>query len=204
MPKRNLKFVYNVFVFPYDGIKGGNDMTDAYHKIKKGRPKWDKTIYIWGAVSIAIVAAILIPICLAWSHMYRFHGFLQNLAVSCDMEDGEYAVCYVDGKNSPITHEKLGKLMELLTDGGCGKKENRLPKSDACRIDFPNGSVLELWRGEVKDPDTKEIIPSLYVCYTDAGGDRYSYLTHVISVKDLRGILPSAADDWIRRNLPEQ
>lgn len=175
-------------------------MTDAYQKIKKGRPKWDKTIYIWGAVSIVIAVAILVPSYLAWSHSYRFHGFLQNLAVSCDMADGENAVCYVDGKSAPITHEKLGKLMELLTDGGCGKKENRLPKADSCRIVFPNGSVLELWRGEVKDSYTKEMIPSLYVSYTDAGGSRYSYLTHVISVKDLRGILPNAADDWITRN----
>ena len=175
-------------------------MSNAYEKIRKGRPRRDKTLYIWGAVAVAVFAAILIPSYLAWSHQYRFHGFLQNLAISSSMAEGEYAVCYVDGDSAPITSEQLDKLLELLTDGGCGKKESRPSKNDTCRIVFPNGSVLELWRGEVKDSYTKEMIPSLHVSYSDAGGDRYSYLTHVISVKDLKGILPHAADEWIERN----
>ena len=176
-------------------------MSDVYEKIQKGRkPKWDRTIYYWSAVAIVIVVALSIPIISMASHQYRFHVFLKDISSSSLLAKTKSVTCTVDGISGTMTDGDLSKLLMLLTDGGCGKPEKILPERDSFRIDFPDGAVLELWRGQIKDAYTKEMIPSLIVSYVGKGGDRYSYLTHKISVKDLRGILPDVAKDWITRN----
>lgn len=175
-------------------------MSEAYKKVQKGRPHWDKTIYIWSAVALVIFVMILVPVITMVSHQYRYHQFLQNLASSCIESRKDHAIFFVDGKKGTITDEQLNKLLMLLTDGGAGRSERKLPKDDSFRIEFPDGAMLELWKTGTKDSYTKETIPSLFVSYVGPNGKRFSYVTHIISVSYLNGILPEAANDWIARN----
>ncbi len=174
---------------------------DMYEKVRKDRrPKWDRTIWYWSAVAAVMVVALAIPIVSMARHQYRFHGFLQDVSSSSLHARIGAVTCSVDGKTDTVTTEELSKLLVLLTDGGCGKREKQLPSYDSFRIDFPDGAVLELWRGEIKDAYTKEMLPALIVAFDNKEGERYSYLTYKISVKNLQGILPDVAREWIARN----
>lgn len=176
-------------------------MSDVYDKVQKGRrPKWDRTIWYWSAVSAVIVIALAVPIVTMARHQYRFHVFLQDMSASSLYARVDTVSCTVDGKTDAMTTEQLSDLLVLLTDGGCGKQERRLPAYDSVRINFPDGATLELWRGKIKDAYTKEMLPALIVSFVNKDGERYSYLTYKIAVKDLRGILPDAAREWIIGN----
>ena len=176
-------------------------MSNMYEKVQKNRrPRWNRTVYIWGAVALVITVAVLTPIIYLASHQYRFHRFLQDISKSSVLIKDETVKCYVGGKTGTMTNEDLSGLLMLLSDGGCGRSETKLPPERPVRIEFPNGASLELWKARTKDAYTKEIIPSLFVSYVDQNGNRFSYITHKLSVSYLTSVLPDEAREWIARN----
>lgn len=175
-------------------------MSDLYGKIQKNqRPRWDRTVYFWGAVALLITIAVLTPIIYMAGHQYRFHRFLQDISKSSVLIKDATVKCYVDGKTATLKKEDLSCLLMSLSEGGCGRSETKNPTGDMVRIEFPNGAVLELGSARTKDAYTKDNIPSLFVSYVDQNGDRFSYITHKLSVSDLSSALPDEAKDWIVR-----
>ena len=177
-------------------------MSDLYAKVQKERrPKRDHTIWYWGAAAAVITVAILTPVLLMSIHQYRFHGFLRDVSSSSLHARIGAVTCTVDGKTDTVTTEELSKLLMMLTDGGCGKPMRKLPQEAPFRVDFYDGAVLKLWRGEIKDSYTGDMIPSLIVSFVNKDGKAYSYLTHLLSVRDLRYVLPDVAKEWVERNI---
>lgn len=177
-------------------------MSDLYVKVQKERrPKWDHTIWYWGAAAAVITVAILTPVLLMSIHQYRFHGFLRDVSSSSLYARIGAVTCTVDGKTDTVTTDELSKLLMMLTDGGCGKPMRKLPQEAPFRVDFYDGAVLKLWRGEIKDSYTGDMIPSLIVSFVNKDGKAYSYLTHLLSVRDLRYVLPDVAKEWVERNI---
>ena len=176
-------------------------MSNVYERVQKNRrPRWDRTVYIWGAVALVITVAILTPIIYMASHQYRFHRFLQDISQSGVVAENETVKCCVDGKTGAMTSEDLSSLLVLLSDGGCGRSVKKAPTGDTVRLEFPNGALLELGKARTKDAYTKENIPSLFVSYVDQSGSSFSYITHKLSVSYLASVLPEEAKDWVARN----
>lgn len=76
-----------------------------------------------------------------------------------------------------VTSDKVYKPYQLLSSGGQGLPRYRLPKQDAdLTIDYPDGSILQIWNVPVKNAATDDGY-GILIRFQNVAGKTYSYDT---------------------------
>ena len=128
------------------------------------KPKRDLSLVPHVVLIIVLSVVLIVPIGCMCLTMYRFQCFKQDLAAS--MAHAEDA--------GILDRDRANRFFGTVVDAGMGKPQDAIPTWEPARIEFGDGSTLELWQVAIDgDSDT----PGTFIRYTRADGDVFAYDT---------------------------
>ena len=149
-----------------------------YEQVKRKGPKAANK-KLWFALAVWTVVVILLATLVIFGFRYRsnFREFLGALSNST-----EYALknkslyLTVEGDTFLVLRKDVKKFYNAIAIAGSGRPASPLKRDADIKLDYGNGSTLELWQTKVKNARNNRGI-GMIVQFTDAEGKTYCYDT---------------------------
>lgn len=164
-------------------------MSGLYDPVRRTAPRKKKGIYLWLclALSVLLLAAVIIPI--AWGAWYQrqFYGFVSDLSESTTYayRQGRLNATW-QGEEKVVTGGIYGPY-RVLSAAGKGQPTSSLPDSPPdVFLDYGDGSTLSFWVTEVNPTQELARTEGLLVHYVNQSGEPFTYRTDRITLNSLR------------------
>ncbi|MBE6989482.1 MAG: hypothetical protein E7426_01885 [Ruminococcaceae bacterium] len=173
-------------------------MSDMYEKVQKAGAHERRRPALWiiivaAVAGLSVLAAIIIHPLYAHRRFMRYIGQLSEdtvYATEADCLRCELA----DGTALRLTVENAYAVYNKLMVSGRGTHSNDVPAEKGVLLDYGNGATLQLWPQTFTGKGRSE---GVFVQYTDAAGESYSYRTNHVSYSNISAaISPQQNPPW--------
>lgn len=144
---------------------------------------WLLVVSIAGGILFSIL--IILPMANFMNNIYRYHGFVQDLAVSFVYgEENEVLTLKSGDEEWSVRKEQAGTLYTLIVDTGMGHPRKPIPDVAGLTLDFGDGSALQLWPTVIKEKG-RQNDTGVLIRYTRSDGKVFSYDTDRLQYEKL-------------------
>lgn len=149
-----------------------------YEQVKRKEKKATNK-RLWFALSVWTVVVIILAALVIFGFRYRsnFRDFLGDLSNSTEYAlDNNSLYLTVDGDTFLVIRKNVKKFYNAVAIAGSGRPASPLDREADIKLDYGNGSTLELWQTKVKNARNNRGI-GMVVQFTDSEGKTYCYDT---------------------------
>lgn len=139
---------------------------------ERNRKLW-LALTVW-AIVVAILASLVIFGFWYRSNFREFLGALSNSTEYALSNNSLYLT--VDGDSFLVIRKNVKKFYNVVAIAGSGRPASPLSREADIKLDFGNGTTLELWETQVKNARNNRGT-GMVVQFTDADGKNYCYDT---------------------------
>ena len=149
-----------------------------YEQVRRKEPK-SSNRKLWVALTVWAVVAVILAALVIFGFRYRanFREYLGALSNSTQYAlDNNSLYLTVDGDTFLVIRKNIKKFYNTVAIAGSGRPAAPLDREADIKLDFGNGTTLELWETQVKNARNKRGT-GMVVRFTDAEGKTYCYDT---------------------------
>lgn len=134
---------------------------------------------LWAALALWAIVVFILGSLIIFGFRYRanFRGFLGDLSYSTEyaMQNNSLQLT-VDGESFLVIRKNVKKFYNAVAIAGSGRPAAPLHREADIKLDYGNGTTLELWETQVKNARNNRGT-GMVVQFTDAEGKTYCYDT---------------------------
>ena len=149
-----------------------------YEQVRRQEPKTSNR-KLWLALTLWTLVAVILAALVIFGFRYRanFREYLGVLSNSTQYAlDNNSLYLTVDGDTFLVIRKNIKKFYNTIAIAGSGRPATPLDREADIKLDFGNGTTLELWETQVKNARNNRGI-GMVVRFTDAEGKTYCYDT---------------------------
>lgn len=157
-------------------------MSGLYENVRRDqKAKKDMGLYVTAAVAVCLLAAAVYAAVWFFGCQKRFAKFVSNLSASTTYAyNNDCLTAKTDGTTFPVSAEDMYGIFTCLSLNKPQKESGKAPEGEPLILDYGDGAVLKLWAMPAKDGRA-----DLFVQYTDAEGNVYSYISDKITLETI-------------------
>lgn len=126
------------------------------------------------AVTACLFAAVVISVVWVMGYHSRFTKFVSGLSDSTTYAyNNDSLTAEIDGKRFRVSEENMYGIFGYLSLSKSGRESTKAPDGESVKLDYGNGTTLELW-----DMPVGERNHYLFIQYTYINGETYSYINY--------------------------
>jgi|GEM_PF-2248335 len=175
-----------------------------YEQIRAKEPRAGKhknlVLWIGLGFTVVVILSIIIPVIIGAHAQFHYHKLFQEMAhSSVYSRNHASAWLYVGDEKYFFRADRTSGLFTILAEGGSGKPQSDkdLPDTECVMIDFGDGATLQIWYAKVKGDYGNYLEDGLFISFVNPEGERMSYTTNMVYVKELIPYLAPEAQDWL-------
>lgn len=130
----------------------------------------------WSIMTAAAGLFAVVVISVVWTMGYhsRFTKFVSGLSDSTTYAyNNDSLTAEIDGKRFKVSEENMYGIFGYLSLNKSGRESSKVPEGEPVKLDYGNGTVLELW-----DMPVGKRNHYLFIQYTYLNGETYSYINY--------------------------